>query len=182
MLRDLRHSLRTLTRDRGWTAVVVVSLALGIGANAALFQVVDAVRLQSLPVADPSSLVEVRIADMDGERGSFETWHSAVTFPIWREIVARQQAFSGVFAWGSDRFTLTSGGPSSLGCAKYQRNPSNAIATARPTISSTNRRSGIIIASTCTPTTRQRPAATSFFKVMRGSAARRAPTRPAGSA
>jgi putative ABC transport system permease protein len=107
---DLRYAARVFRRNRSFAIVAVISLALGIGANAALFQVVDAVRLQSLPVADPASLAEVRIVDMDGARGSFETWHPAVTYPIWREIQARQQAFSGVFAWGSDRFNLTNGG------------------------------------------------------------------------
>jgi putative ABC transport system permease protein len=110
LAQDLRYALRVFRRNRSFALVAIISLALGIGANAALFQVLDAVRLQSLPVADPSSLVEVRIVDMDGARGSFETWHPAVTYPIWREIQARQQAFSGVFAWGSDRFNLTSGG------------------------------------------------------------------------
>jgi predicted permease len=107
---DLRYAVRVFRRNRSFALVAVVSLALGIGANAALFQVVDAVRLQSLPVADPSSLVEVRIVDMDGARGSFESWHPAVTYAIWREIQARQQAFSGIFAWASDRFNLTDGG------------------------------------------------------------------------
>lgn len=110
LAQDLRYAARVLRRNRSFALVAIISLGLGIGANAALFQVVDAVRLQSLPVADPSSLVEVRIVDMDGARGSFETWHPAVTYPIWREIQTRQQAFSGVFAWGSDRFNLTNGG------------------------------------------------------------------------
>jgi putative ABC transport system permease protein len=110
LAQDLRYAFRVFRRNRSFAVVAIVSLALGIGANAALFQVVDAVRLQSLPVADPSSLVEVRITDMAGARGSFETWHPAVTYPIWQEIQARQQALSGVFAWGSDRFNLTDGG------------------------------------------------------------------------
>jgi putative ABC transport system permease protein len=110
LAQDLRYAVRVFRRNPSFALVAVVSLALGIGANAALFQVVDAVRLQSLPVADPSSLVEVRIGDMDGARGSFQTWHPAVTYPIWREIQTRQQAFSGVFAWAFDRFNLTNGG------------------------------------------------------------------------
>ncbi|PYR94388.1 MAG: hypothetical protein DMF84_05945 [Acidobacteria bacterium] len=110
LAQDLRYAARVFRRNRSFALVAVVSLALGIGANAALFQVVDAVRLQSLPVADPSSLVEVRIVDTEGARGNFETWHAAVTYPIWREIQARQQAFSGVFAWAADRFNLTNGG------------------------------------------------------------------------
>jgi putative ABC transport system permease protein len=110
LAQDVRYAVRVFRRNRTFAFVAIVSLALGIGANAALFQLVDALRLQSLPVADPSSLVEIRINDMDGARGSFETWHPAVSYPIWREIQARQQAFSGIFAWGADTFNLTDGG------------------------------------------------------------------------
>src|SRR5262249_29003611 len=88
----------------------LLSRAFGLGAKPALFQVVDAVRLWPPPVADPGSLFEVRLADMDGARGNFETPHPAVTHPIWRAIQARQQAFSGLFAWGGDTFSLTQGG------------------------------------------------------------------------
>src|SRR5881392_258567 len=61
LAQDLRYAFRVFRRNRSFALIAVLSLALGIGANAALFQIVDAVRLQSLPVADPSSLVEVRI-------------------------------------------------------------------------------------------------------------------------
>src|SRR3954464_14237481 len=94
LVQDLRYALRTFRRNPGFALVAILSLTLGIGANSALFQVVNAVRLQSLPVADPDSLVEVRLTDMDGARGNFHTWHPAVTFPIWQAIAARQQAFA----------------------------------------------------------------------------------------
>ena len=63
------------------------------------------VRLRPLPVADPQRSAEVRLVDMDGARGNFQTWNAAVTYPIWQAIAARQQAFSGVFAWGDDTFS-----------------------------------------------------------------------------
>jgi hypothetical protein len=107
---DMRYALRGLRRNPSFALVAILSLTLGIGANTALFQVVNAVRLRSLPVADPSTLVEVHLVDTDGARGNFQTWHSAVTYPIWRAIAARQQAFSEVFAWGGDTFTLSNGG------------------------------------------------------------------------
>ena len=60
MLRDLRHAIRVLGQARGWTLVVLVSLALGIGANTALFSAVDGMLFRTLPVADPDGLVRLR--------------------------------------------------------------------------------------------------------------------------
>lgn len=60
MLSDLRHAVRVLGKARGWTLVVLVSLALGIGANTALFSAVDGMLFRTLPVADPDGLVRLR--------------------------------------------------------------------------------------------------------------------------
>ena len=62
MLSDIRHGLRVLLQAKGWTVVVVLSLALGIGANTALFSGVHALLLKNLPVKDPQSLVRLRYA------------------------------------------------------------------------------------------------------------------------
>ncbi|MEZ5319866.1 MAG: ABC transporter permease [Vicinamibacterales bacterium] len=59
LIKDLRHALRALARTRGWTAVVLLSLALGIGANTALFTAVNGLMLATVPVPDPESLVRV---------------------------------------------------------------------------------------------------------------------------
>src|SRR5262245_38687622 len=61
-LQDLRYAGRTLRRSPGFTAVAILSLTLGIGANTAIFQLLDAVRLRSLPVAKPQELAEVRVS------------------------------------------------------------------------------------------------------------------------
>ena len=53
MLKDLRHAVRLLWQSKGWTTVVVLSLALGIGANTALFSAVNGLLLTSLPVKNP---------------------------------------------------------------------------------------------------------------------------------
>jgi hypothetical protein len=59
MFGDVRHGVRTLLREKGWTAVVVLSLALGIGANTALFSAVNSLFLRKLAVTDPDSLVRL---------------------------------------------------------------------------------------------------------------------------
>jgi predicted permease len=108
--RDMGYALRLLRRNPGFTVVAVLTLALGIGANTAVFQLLDAVRLRTLPVTHPEDLAEIRIADMDGARGNFESWYPAVTHPIWERIRDQQEAFEGVFAWANDWYNLGLGG------------------------------------------------------------------------
>src|SRR5688500_9203767 len=60
MLKDLRYGLRVLGHAKGWTAVVVISLALGIGANTAIFSAVNGLLIKQIPVADPDSLVRLK--------------------------------------------------------------------------------------------------------------------------
>ena len=66
MLKDLRHGVRVLLRAKGWTAVVVISLALGIGANTALFSAINGLLLKKLAVRDPDTLVRLRSATVKG--------------------------------------------------------------------------------------------------------------------
>jgi putative ABC transport system permease protein len=109
LFQDLQYGVRLLLKDKSFTAVAGLSLALGIGANMAIFQLLDAVRLRSLPVKDPQELAEVRLADMKGARGGFARMPS-VTNLIWEQIKERQQALSGVFAWGTSSVNLAPGG------------------------------------------------------------------------
>ena len=60
MFKDLRHAVRVLLRAKGWTTVVILSLALGIGANTAIFSGVNALLLTQLPVREPETLVRLR--------------------------------------------------------------------------------------------------------------------------
>jgi putative ABC transport system permease protein len=111
LVRDLRYAARVLRKNPAFTLVAVLSLALGIGANTAIFQLADAVRLRMLPVKDPQELAQVRLAITRGVRGS-KMRSNTLTFPIWEQISSRQQAFSEIFAWGLVNFdTATSGEP-----------------------------------------------------------------------
>src|SRR3954469_15101311 len=93
LAQDVRYALRVFRRNPGFALVAILSLALGIGANTALFEVINAVRLRPLPVADPTRLVEIRITNRDGARGYFETWYPSLTQPIWREIQGHRAPF-----------------------------------------------------------------------------------------
>ena len=110
MFQDLRFGLRMLMKNRGFTAVAVLSLALGIGANTAIFQLLNAVRLKTLPVQDASELAQVQLTSMDGARGQKIGSYPSVTNPIWEAIRDRQQGFSNIAAWSSDRFNMAGGG------------------------------------------------------------------------
>jgi putative ABC transport system permease protein len=108
---DLRFGLRLLRRNPTFAAVAVLTLALGTGANAAVFQLIDALRLRPLPVAHPSELVSVDIDLAGGGRVGWGMNRRAIlTEPLWRALDAHQQAFSRVFAYGITRFDLSTDG------------------------------------------------------------------------
>ena len=110
--RDLRLGVRTLTRSPGFTAVAVATLCLGIGANTAIFQLLDAVRLQTLPVKDPQQLAVIRLPDMSSVRGSQMIAYPALTNPIWEALRYHEKSFAGMFAWGPADFNLAPAGES----------------------------------------------------------------------
>jgi putative ABC transport system permease protein len=107
---DLRYGVRLLRLNPGFTVVAVLSLALGIGANTAIFQLLDAVRLRTLPVKNPQELAVVRIADRNWSSGRHEGRYSQITNPMWEQIRDHQEGFSSIFAWAATEFNLTVGG------------------------------------------------------------------------
>ena len=107
---DLRYATRLLLRDKGFAAAAVVSLALGIGANTAIFQLLDAVRLRTLPVERPGELVEVRFKPGTSRSGSFNGRRPMLTYPLFDEVRRRQNVFSGMFAWNSTPLNTAAGG------------------------------------------------------------------------
>jgi putative ABC transport system permease protein len=111
--RDLRYGARLLRLNPGFAAVAILSLALGVGANTAIFQLLDAVRIRTLPVAHPEQLAQVRIANAtSGRTGHFLSRQPMLTNPLWEQLRDHQQAFSNMLAWGSVEFELASGGES----------------------------------------------------------------------
>lgn len=107
-LQDIRYALRALRGSPGFAAVAILSLALGIGANTAIFSLIDSVILKTLPVAHPDQLLQVTM----GKDGSF-------TNPIWEQVRDRQDVFSGVFAYGGARFNLAAGGEARYAQGNY---------------------------------------------------------------
>jgi predicted permease len=100
MLHDVRYAVRTLLKTPAFTLVAVLTLALGIGANTAIFQLIDALALRPLPVPHADQLVEVRIAGGNGGFGVNPDAYSQLTQPIWQEVRGHEQALTGLFAWG----------------------------------------------------------------------------------
>ena len=107
---DVKYGARALRRNAGMTVVALATLALGIGANTAIFGLLNAVTLRSLPVADPASLVEIRIAERKNATGQFTGARPNLTHRLWERIAADSKSFSGVLAWGQTTLNLTSGG------------------------------------------------------------------------
>jgi putative ABC transport system permease protein len=110
LLRDLRHAFRLLRLSPGFTIVAVLTLALGIGANTAIFQLIDSIRLRTIPVKNPQELGTIRIADRHWGSGQFSGQYSQLTFPMWEEIRKRQEGFSEIAAWTGQEFNLANGG------------------------------------------------------------------------
>ena len=97
---DVRYALRSLRTAPAFATVAIVSLALGIGANTAIFSIINAVMLKALPVRHPEELVSV-------VRNAKE---NVYTNPLWESIRDRQDVFSGILAYGWTNFNLTAGG------------------------------------------------------------------------
>ena len=110
MLKDLRHAVRMLMHAKGWTAVVLLSLALGIGANTAIFSAVNGLLIKQIPVKDPDSLVRLRYSgrnDMSTSSSDYgfvartpdgQNVRTTFSYPIYKQFVADNQTMSDVFA------------------------------------------------------------------------------------
>src|ERR1700722_3641440 len=102
---DVRYALRLFRLEPGFFTVAILCLALGIGANTAIFHLLDAVRLRTLPVANPQELVEVEM-NSDHRTGNFSSRRADFTYALWDQLRIRQQTFSGLFAWSAHWFNI----------------------------------------------------------------------------
>src|ERR1044071_6604656 len=112
MTKDLLHSLRSLLRNPGFTAVAVITLMLAIGVNTTIFSVVNAVLLRALPFRDPQQLVSVYKPATGGGLPGI----AAYQYLSWRQ---QQNNFEDLAAFSDDSFNLTGlGEPERISCAE----------------------------------------------------------------
>ncbi len=100
-IQDLRYGLRQMAAQRSFTTIAVITLALGMGANIALFSTVDALFFKVLPVERPSELQQM----LNTSNGN-----PTFSYPLWEELAKRQEVFGGIFAWSTTDFNLAQGG------------------------------------------------------------------------
>ena len=100
---DLRYAARMLSKNPGFTTIAVITLALGIGANTAIFSLIDVVLLKSLPVKDPEQLVALTsVIGAQERRPSF-------SYPTFHDLRARNQVFAEIFAYDGLALNLSEG-------------------------------------------------------------------------
>src|ERR1700754_1082829 len=105
IIADIRYGLRMLLKTPGFTAVAVIALALGIGANSAIFSVINSVLLRPLPYKDPDRLT--MIWEEASKNGYPQDTPTAANFADWRD---QNQSFEGMAAIADQSFNLTGAG------------------------------------------------------------------------
>ena len=103
VFQDLKFGLRTLAKNPGFTAVALLTLALGIGANTAIFSVVNGVLLRPLPYAEPGRLMTVY--ERSREFGQF-----SVAYPNFLDWRRENHSFTDIAAFRGDDFNFTGSG------------------------------------------------------------------------
>src|SRR4030095_1506596 len=89
LVKDIRYAIRSMLKTPGFTAIAILSLALGIGANAAIFSLVNAILFRPLPIADPARVFEVTPARQGSDIGNF-------SYPVYREVRDRNEVFDAM--------------------------------------------------------------------------------------
>ena len=97
---DLHGAMRVFVKNPGFSFVVVATLALGVGANSAIFEILDAVRLRMLPIASPNELADLHISGGNPTGfGITDNRFSTFTIPMWQVVEQHHDPFSGIMAW-----------------------------------------------------------------------------------
>jgi putative ABC transport system permease protein len=99
MLQEIRQAFRMIARSPGFTAIAVLSLALGIGANAAIFSLADALLFRPLAVTDPGSVMALNLDTPGGDLGNF-------SYPDYRDLRSTTKSFDGIAAFQISTFSL----------------------------------------------------------------------------
>jgi predicted permease len=107
--RDFGYALRTLRRSPGFAAVAALTLALGIGANTAIFTLLDQILLRLLPVKNPQELV---LLTMRGRHYGNNWGWNAISYPMYRDFQDHNEVFSGMFCRFPEHVSMTFGGQS----------------------------------------------------------------------
>src|SRR3974390_1286744 len=105
LLQDFLYAIRQLRKSPGFTAIAMVILALGIGANTAIYSLLDQVLLRSLPVKDPGRLVMLESVGSDS--GHVSSWggddHLYFSYPMYRDLRDQNSVFEGMLARTPER-------------------------------------------------------------------------------
>ena len=104
LIQDLRYAVRGLIKKPGFTFIAVMTLALGIGANSAIFSVVDGVLLRSLPLPDSQSLYAVHTG-----AASFNRYDGPLSYPEYQDVVQQTRSFQSIGAWVDTNANLSDG-------------------------------------------------------------------------
>jgi predicted permease len=107
--RDFGYALRTLRRSQGFAAVAALTLALGIGANTAIFTLLDQILLRLLPVKNPQQLV---LLTMRGRHYGNNWGGNAISYPMYRDFQDHSEVFTGMFCRFPTHVSMTSGAQS----------------------------------------------------------------------
>lgn len=103
LIQDMKYGLRMLVKNKGFSIVAILTLALGIGANTAIFSVINALLLRPLPFNEPERIVAIRSADLSTEGG-----FGSISYPDFFDWQAQAQTIEKMAAYDSKSFTLYS--------------------------------------------------------------------------
>ena len=131
LLQDVRFALRTFLRNRGFAFIAILTLALGIGANTAIFTILDSVLLRKLPVANPQQLVMLTDPDARGaSTGSEGGERHLLAYSEFEYLRDHNEVFSGIFAADSSFADL----PVTIANASYPANPGDSANPPAPAV------------------------------------------------